>query len=251
MFANTGVRVDNVEDVLSVADGCIVGTHFKVRRRHLEPGRRRPGQAVHGRRGGSALTMACLLGIDIGTTSTIGILVRTSGETLAVATRPVTLSSPRQGWAEENPEDWWANVRALVPDLLGQARDRGRRDRRHRRHRHAGRRWSCYDSEGRLLRPSIQQSDGRCGRRGGGAAGRGRRGRLRPEGRQRHQPAAGHRQAALDRPARAGRVRPHRDRLRILRLHQLAADRATGGRAELGTGGPASRTSRNARWPTT
>lgn len=30
VFANTGVRIDNVEDVLSVADGCIVGTHFKV-----------------------------------------------------------------------------------------------------------------------------------------------------------------------------------------------------------------------------
>lgn len=107
--------------------------------------------------------MACLLGIDIGTTSTIGILVRTSGETLAVATRPVTLSSPRQGWAEENPEDWWANVRALVPDLLGRAGIA------------AGEIAGIgvtgmlpavvlLDADGRLLRPSIQQSDGRCGR---------------------------------------------------------------------------------------
>jgi membrane complex biogenesis BtpA family protein len=30
VFANTGVNLDNVADVLSVADGCIVGTHFKV-----------------------------------------------------------------------------------------------------------------------------------------------------------------------------------------------------------------------------
>ena len=30
VFANTGVRVDNVADVLSHADGCIVGTHFKI-----------------------------------------------------------------------------------------------------------------------------------------------------------------------------------------------------------------------------
>jgi membrane complex biogenesis BtpA family protein len=29
VFANTGVNVDNVKNVLSVADGCIVGTHFK------------------------------------------------------------------------------------------------------------------------------------------------------------------------------------------------------------------------------
>lgn len=30
LFANTGVNVDNVDSVLGVADGCIVGTHFKV-----------------------------------------------------------------------------------------------------------------------------------------------------------------------------------------------------------------------------
>ncbi|MBK1871236.1 BtpA/SgcQ family protein [Aestuariivirga sp. YIM B02566] len=30
VFANTGVNIDNVTDVLSVADGVIIGTHFKV-----------------------------------------------------------------------------------------------------------------------------------------------------------------------------------------------------------------------------
>ena len=30
VFANTGVNIDNVPDVLSVADGVIIGTHFKV-----------------------------------------------------------------------------------------------------------------------------------------------------------------------------------------------------------------------------
>lgn len=30
VFANTGVNLDNVKDVMSVADGCIIGTHFKV-----------------------------------------------------------------------------------------------------------------------------------------------------------------------------------------------------------------------------
>jgi membrane complex biogenesis BtpA family protein len=30
VFANTGVTIDNVADVLSVADGIIIGTHFKV-----------------------------------------------------------------------------------------------------------------------------------------------------------------------------------------------------------------------------
>ena len=30
VFANTGVNIDNVGEVLAVADGAIVGTHFKV-----------------------------------------------------------------------------------------------------------------------------------------------------------------------------------------------------------------------------
>ena len=30
VFANTGVTIDNVKDVLAVADGCVIGTHFKV-----------------------------------------------------------------------------------------------------------------------------------------------------------------------------------------------------------------------------
>ncbi|WP_176083769.1 BtpA/SgcQ family protein [Martelella sp. HB161492] len=30
VFANTGVNKDNVKDILSMASGCIIGTHFKV-----------------------------------------------------------------------------------------------------------------------------------------------------------------------------------------------------------------------------
>ena len=30
VLANTGCTVDNIADILRVADGCIVGTHFKV-----------------------------------------------------------------------------------------------------------------------------------------------------------------------------------------------------------------------------
>lgn len=29
VFANTGVNIDNVERILAVADGCVIGTHFK------------------------------------------------------------------------------------------------------------------------------------------------------------------------------------------------------------------------------
>jgi membrane complex biogenesis BtpA family protein len=30
VFANTGVNLDNVERTLAVADGCVIGTHFKI-----------------------------------------------------------------------------------------------------------------------------------------------------------------------------------------------------------------------------
>ncbi len=30
LLANTGVNIDNVADIMSLADGCVIGTHFKV-----------------------------------------------------------------------------------------------------------------------------------------------------------------------------------------------------------------------------
>jgi len=62
--------------------------------------------------------MTCVLGIDIGTTSTIGILISLPGQVLATSSRPTALSSPHPGWAEEDPEQWWRNVREIVPELI-------------------------------------------------------------------------------------------------------------------------------------
>lgn len=60
------------------------------------------------------------LGLDIGTTSTIGILLELPDRIVATASRPVTLSSPHPGWAEEDPAQWWQNVteitREIIPD---------------------------------------------------------------------------------------------------------------------------------------
>ena len=82
VFANTGVTIDNVAEILAIGDGAVVGTHFKVERQHLEPGRPRPRRALHGQGAKFALTMALLLGLDIGTTSTIGIVIDSEGATL-------------------------------------------------------------------------------------------------------------------------------------------------------------------------
>ncbi len=101
---------------------------------------------------------AQVIGLDIGTTSTIGVLVALPDKIAGVATRPTTLSSPHPGWAEENPEEWWANSCAVLRELMTQAGPA----------RLAGicvtgmvPAFVALDAKGALLRPSIQQSDGR------------------------------------------------------------------------------------------
>ena len=106
--------------------------------------------------------MPCVLGLDIGTTSTIGVLIRPPDETLALASRPVTLRSDHVGWAEEDPEQWWSNVGEIVRELLGAA---GVSATEIAAVGVTGMLPALVllDSSGRLLRPSIQQSDARCG----------------------------------------------------------------------------------------
>jgi xylulokinase len=51
--------------------------------------------------------MNYLLGIDIGTTSTRAIIIDENGKLVASSTKDYTLITPKPGWAEQNPEDWW------------------------------------------------------------------------------------------------------------------------------------------------
>lgn len=106
--------------------------------------------------------MSCVLGLDIGTTSTIGLLLRLPGEILGVVSRPVTLTSKHAGWAEEDPAQWWANVRAITLELIDKA---GIDPAEIAAVGVTGMLPAVVllNAEGRLLRPSIQQSDGRCG----------------------------------------------------------------------------------------
>jgi xylulokinase len=105
--------------------------------------------------------MACVIGIDIGTTSTIGILIDLPDRIVAIASRPVDLISRHPGWAEENPEQWWRNtceitreLLAIEPALSASLAGIGV----------AGMvpALVLLDSAGNPLRLSIQQSDGRC-----------------------------------------------------------------------------------------
>lgn len=68
-----------------------------------------------------------LLGIDIGTSSSKGVLVRPDGEIVATAARPHELSLPRPGWAEHDAEGvWWADAVAIARELSSAAPEHGR-----------------------------------------------------------------------------------------------------------------------------
>ena len=65
---------------------------------------------------------ALLLGIDIGTSSSKGVLARPDGEIVAITERPHHLSLPRPGWAEHDAEGvWWADFQAICRELAAKA----------------------------------------------------------------------------------------------------------------------------------
>jgi len=51
--------------------------------------------------------MQHVVGIDVGTSGVKAIVVNETGMVLGEATTPLTLSTPKPGWAEQNPDDWW------------------------------------------------------------------------------------------------------------------------------------------------
>jgi xylulokinase len=61
--------------------------------------------------------LSLLLGIDIGTTGTKALLLDPERGPVAEAERPSQLHSPLPGWAEEDPDAWWANLCALTREL--------------------------------------------------------------------------------------------------------------------------------------
>ncbi|MZD08717.1 sugar kinase, partial [Streptomyces sp. SID5785] len=60
-----------------------------------------------------------LLGIDIGTSSSKGVLTAADGTLLAQAQRTHTTATPRPGWFEHDAEAvWWSDLRSLTRELL-------------------------------------------------------------------------------------------------------------------------------------
>lgn len=62
--------------------------------------------------------MRCTLGVDIGTSSSKGVLVAEDGSILATATRAHDVDRPRTGWVEMDGRVWWDEFVAIARELL-------------------------------------------------------------------------------------------------------------------------------------
>ena len=97
-----------------------------------------------------------LIGLDVGTTGVKAIAISETGEVLARHEEEYPLSIPQPGWAEQDPEDWWAaSQRALGAVSTGSENHLGLTGQMHG--------LVLLDSADRVLRPAILWNDQRTG----------------------------------------------------------------------------------------
>jgi xylulokinase len=100
--------------------------------------------------------MAVAVGLDVGTTAVKAIAVSETGEVLASCEEEYPLSTPRPGWAEQDPEDWWrATERALGRLDAGEVAGIGLSGQMHG--------LVALDDSDAVIRPAILWNDGRTG----------------------------------------------------------------------------------------
>ena len=61
--------------------------------------------------------MTVLFGIDVGTSATKGLAIDPNGRVIATEETPYPLSTPRPGWSEQDPEDWWRATETVLERL--------------------------------------------------------------------------------------------------------------------------------------
>ena len=94
-----------------------------------------------------------LVGLDVGTSGVKAVAVSRDGEVLARAERGYPLSTPRPGWAEQDPEDWWEATQGALADLGVEPTSLGLSGQMHG--------LVLLDGHERVLRPAILWNDGR------------------------------------------------------------------------------------------
>jgi len=65
--------------------------------------------------------MAYFLGIDVGTSGTKALVMTAAGEVRSTATAPHSVSTPRPGWSEQDPRQWWQATAKAVRAAIAKA----------------------------------------------------------------------------------------------------------------------------------
>ena len=104
--------------------------------------------------------MEYLLGVDLGTSGTKTVLFDVNGKAIASATVEYPLYQPRNGWAEQNADDWWEAAKSTIQTVLrdsgvdaGDVKGLGISGQMHG--------LVLLDENGKVLRKSIIWCDGR------------------------------------------------------------------------------------------
>ena len=67
------------------------------------------------------MTKSYLLGIDIGTSACKVAVFDRNGQVLAAANGDYPVYYPQEGWAEQNPEEWWSAVCKATKETIQKA----------------------------------------------------------------------------------------------------------------------------------
>ncbi|MBD0328834.1 MAG: xylulokinase [Thermoleophilia bacterium] len=95
------------------------------------------------------------VGLDVGTTGVKALAVSGRGDVVARAEEAYALSTPRPGWAEQDPEDWWRACERALARVGASATAIGLSGQMHG--------LVVLDGDGRVLRPAILWNDQRTG----------------------------------------------------------------------------------------
>ena len=109
--------------------------------------RRTPGDAV-------------AIGVDVGTTSVKAVAIDPAGRIVASAERSHPLHTPRPGWTEQEPDDWWRGAGEALREITGRLGERaiaaiGLTGQMHG--------LVTIDEDGDVVRPAILWNDQRTG----------------------------------------------------------------------------------------
>jgi xylulokinase len=98
--------------------------------------------------------MRPLVGLDVGTTSVKALAISPAdGEIVGRAEKTYELSTPRPGWAEQDPEDWWRATEDALSELNVEPEAIGLSGQMHG--------LVVLDEKDRVLRPAILWNDQR------------------------------------------------------------------------------------------